>query len=87
MNIENKVIIKEMAINYIENSPWFTNFYNNFKKIYNSTSIETYFDKTPPRCYINSAFIWFSSPEKSEFWETVNKDYLKFLDQTRRKIN
>ena len=30
--MENKDIIKEKAINYIENSPWFTNFHNNFKK-------------------------------------------------------
>lgn len=84
--MENKDIIKEKAISYIKNSPWFTNFHNNFKKIYKSTSIETYFDNLPPRCYINTAFVWFSSPEKSEFWETVDKDYLKFLDKLEKEL-
>ena len=84
--MENKDIIKEKAVNYIKNSSWFTNFYNNFKKIYKSTSIETYFNNIPPRCYINTAFVWFSSPEKSEFWETVDKDYLKFLDELEEEL-
>ena len=56
-NKENKDIIKEKAVNYIKNSSWFTNFHNNFKKFYKSTSIETYFDNIPPRCYVNTAFI------------------------------
>ena len=84
--MENKDIIKEKAVNYIKNSSWFTNFHNNFKKFYKSTSIETYFDNIPPRCYVNTAFIWFSSPEKSEFWETVDKDYLEFLDKIEEEL-
>ena len=84
--MENKDIIKEKAINYIKNSPWFTKFHNNFKKFYKNTPIETYFDKLPLRCYINTAFIWFSSPEESEFWEKVDKDYLKFLDKLEKEL-
>ena len=84
--MENKDIIKEQAVNYIKNSSWFTNFHNNFKNVYKSTSIETYFDNIPPRCYVNTAFIWFSSPEKSEFWETVDKDYLEFLDKLEEEL-
>ena len=84
--MENKDIIREKAVNYIKNSSWFTNFHNNIKKFYKSTSIETYFDNIPPRCYVNTAFIWFSSPEKSEFWETVDKDYLKFLDKLEKEL-
>ena len=35
--------------------------------------------------YIKNS-LWFSSPEKSEFWETVDKDYLKFLDKLEEEL-
>lgn len=84
MNIENKEIIKEKAINYIKNSPWFTNFYNNFKEYYKDVSIETFFENTSPRCYIISAFSWSLSPEKLNYWKKVEGNYLDFLEEVER---
>ena len=77
--MENKDIIKEKAINYIKNSPWFTNFHNNFKEYYKDISIETFFDKKPPICYINSAFVWGPSSDEADYWKIVNSNYLDFL--------
>lgn len=84
MNIENKDFIKEKAINYIKNSPWFTNFYNNFKEYYKDVSIETFFDTTSPRCYIISAFYWGLSSEKLNYWKKVNSNYLDFLEEVEK---
>ena len=44
--MENKDIIKEKAINYIKNSPWFTKFHNNFKEYYKGWAF-----KECPRCH------------------------------------
>ena len=82
--MKNKDFIKEKAINYIKNSPWFTNFHNNFKEYYKDISIETFFDNTSPRCYIISAFSWGLSSEKLNYWKKVNSNYLDFLEEVEK---
>ena len=82
--MENKDIIKKKAINYIKNSPWFTNFHNNFKEYYKDISIETFFDTTSPRYYIISAFSWGLSSEKLNYWKSVNGNYLDFLEEVEK---
>ena len=82
--MENKDIIKEKAISYIKNSPWFTNFHNNFKEFYKDLSIETFFDNISPRCYISSAFSWGLSSEKLNYWKKVNGNYLDFLEEVEK---
>ena len=82
--MENKDIIKKKAINYIKNSPWFTKFHNNFKEYYKDISIETFFDSTAPRCYINSAFVWGPSSDESDYWKKINGNYLDFLEEVEK---
>lgn len=82
--MENKDIIKEKAISYIKNSPWFTEFHNNFKEYYKDISIETFFDSTAPRCYIKSAFVWGPSSGELDYWEKVNGNYLDFLEEVEK---
>ena len=82
--MENKDIIKEKAINYIKSSLWFTKFHNNYKEYHKDISIETFFDSTAPGCYIMAAFSWNLSSEKSDYWKSVNRNYLNFLEEVEK---
>lgn len=84
--MENKDIIKEKAISYIKDSPWFTNFHNNFKKNYKDTSIETFFDNTSPKDYIVNAFLWDSTSEELDYWKVIDENYLEFLDKLEEEL-
>ena len=85
--MENKDIIKEKAINYIKNSPWFKNYHTEFKKFHRDDfSLEAYFNFTSPRDYIVNAFFWGPTSEESNYWKVIDENYLKFLDKLEEEL-
>lgn len=86
MNIENKDLIKEKAINYIRHSSWYPNFQRNFEKYFRFTSIELYFDVVNPKDYLYKVFILEDDSEKIKVWRKINDKYLKFLKNIEKKL-
>ena len=85
--MENKDIIKEKAINYIKNSPWFKNYHTEFKRYHrDGSSLEAYFNFTSPRNYIINAFLWDPASEELDYWKAINKTYLNFLDKLEEEL-
>ena len=85
--MENKDIIKEEAINYIKNSPWFKNYHTEFKKFHrDDPSLEAYFNFTSPRNYIVNAFFWGPTSEELDYWKVINENYSKFLDKLEEEL-
>lgn len=80
-------IIKERAINYIKNSPWFKNYHTEFKRYHkNGSSLEAYFNFTSPRNYITNAFLWDPTSEELDYWKVIDKNYLNFLDKLEEEL-
>lgn len=86
MNIENKDLIKEKAINYIRHSSWYPTFQRNFEKYFRFTSIELYFDVVNPKDYLYKVFILEDDSEKIKVWRKINDKYLKFLKNIEKKL-
>lgn len=86
MNIENKDLIKEKAINYIRHSSWYPNFQRNFEKYFRFTSIELYFDVVNPKDYLYKVFILEDDSEKIKVWREINDKYLKFLKNIEKEL-
>ena len=85
--MENKDIIKEKAVNYIKNSPWFKNYHTEFKKYHrDGSSLEAYFNFTSPRNYIVNAFLWDPISEELDYWKVIDENYLKFLDKLEEEL-
>ena len=86
MNMENKDIIREKAINYIRYSSWYPSFHRNFKKYFGSVSIELYFDVINPKDYLYKVFILEDDSEIIKVWRNINDEYLKFLESIEEEL-
>ena len=86
MNMENKDIIREKAINYIRHSSWYPSFHRNFKKHFRLIPIELYFDVINPKDYLYKVFILEDDSEIIKVWRNINDEYLKFLESIEKEL-
>ena len=79
--------MKEEFIMFLEQREIKDKFETYVKQAYAGRSLDDYLEGTPPQSYVMGAFSWEDVPEGGFFWDEIDDEWKKYLEESRGERN